>query len=213
MKNNFSSRETILINRLKKGDSKAFEELFFKYKNKLFSFCFRFTKCEEQAEEIVNDVLLKIWTDKHKIDPSLSFSSFLYKISSNLCINYLKKVASDSNLKRKVYQYLNFSHNDTEESVIYSDLQTQTQMIIDRLPPQRKLIYQLSREQYLSHDEIARKLGISKNTVKNQMIMALKQIKYFLHANAELILLICFFLTKKFPDLITFLTTAGKASV
>lgn len=184
--NDSFTTEKELLERMQGGDQAAFKEIFYRYKDKLLSYCFRFTKSEAIAEEIVDDVLVKIWTGREHIDPTLSFNSYLYTITRNYSLNFLKKAATNTILKEKLFQYFEKSHCQPEEEVMYHDIKNIAERAIASLPPQRQRIYQMSREQAMSYEEIANRLGISKFTVKNQLAKALKTIRNYLHTHAEM---------------------------
>lgn len=178
--------EKILVERVRAGDESAFREIFYRYKDKLLSYCFRFTKSEEIAEEIVHDVLIKIWTTRQQIDPDRSFNAYLYTIAKNYSLNFLKKAATNASLQSGLFHYFENNHCQPEEEIIYLDLSNITEKAIASLPPQRRLIYQMSRKQAMSYEEISIQLGISKFTVKNQMVKALKFIRNYLQIHAEI---------------------------
>jgi RNA polymerase sigma-70 factor (ECF subfamily) len=185
MSNNFTS-EKELVEKIIFGDQAAFKEVFYRYKDKLFSYCFRFTKSEAIAEEIVQDVLLKIWTERKRIDPDLSFNSYLYTITRNHALNFLKKAAHDASLKAQLFHYFDQYHCQPEDQLIYNDLAGIAEQAVALLPPRRRLIYEMSREQAMNYEEIASHLGISKYTVKNQLVKALRSIKNYLNTHTEM---------------------------
>lgn len=178
--------EKELVKKVKVGDQAAFKEIFYRYKDKLLSYCFRFTKSEAIAEEIVHDVLIKIWTGREQIDPDLSFNSYLYTITRNYSLNFLKKAATNTSLQQKLVYYFEKSHCQPEDDVIYHDFEEITEQAIALLPPQRRLIYLMSRKQAMSYKEIAHQLDISKFTVKNQMAKSFRFIKDYLSLHTEI---------------------------
>ena len=180
------SYEERLVTRIIQGDEEAFRTAFYQYKDRLFSYCYRFTKSEELAEEIVHDALLKMWTERQRLDPERAFIGYLYTITRNLALNFLKKSASEAALQEKVRQRTAIWHNDTEERVYYSDLLQMTNQAIGQLPPQQQRIYRMSRDQQMTHEEIARSLDISRHTVRNHIIKALQAIKHYLRLHADI---------------------------
>ena len=194
------SYEEKLVARIVQGDEEAFRVAFYRYKDPLFSYCYRFTKSEALAEEIVHDALLKVWTNRRHLDPTRSFIGYLYAITRNLALNFLKKSASDAALRERVRQRLAPWHNDTEETVYYTDLVQITNTAIGQLPPQQQRIYRMSRDQQMTHEEIAQRLDISRHTVRNHIIKALQTIKNYLRLYTDISLLIvgvltCYFLS------------------
>lgn len=185
MEKNLTS-EKELVKRLKNSDQSAFREIFYRYKDKLLSYCFRYTKSEAIAEEIIDDVLVKIWTNREYINPDLSFNNYLYTITRNHSLNFLKKAASNASLRENLFYYFEQCHCRPEDQLIYNDLTHIAEEAIASLPPQRRLIYQMSRKQAMSYEEIANHLGISKYTVKNQLVKALKSIRIYLSTHTEM---------------------------
>lgn len=193
---NNATPEKELVQRIKSGDQAAFKEIFFRYKDKLLSYCFRFTKSEAIAEEIVDDVLVKIWTTREDIDLDRSFNSYLYTIARNYNLNFLKKAATNKALKENLFHYFEKYHCHPEDALIYNDLENIAEKAIAALPPQRRLIYQMSRKQAMTHEEIADNLGISRFTVKNQLVKALKTIRTYLSAHTEMNICLIYALLK-----------------
>lgn len=179
-----------LVKRISQGDERAFQEMFYAYKDRLFSYCCRFTKSEELAEEIIHDALLKVWNDRHHLDPERSLVGYLYTITRNLSLNFLKKVAAEEALKERVRHRTPHFHNDTEEAIDYANLKRIAKVAICRLPVQQQRVYRMSRDQHLTHEEIGQCLGISPNTVKNHVIKALQAIKAHLRVHTDISLLV-----------------------
>jgi RNA polymerase sigma-70 factor (ECF subfamily) len=176
----------VLMEKVKAGNQQAFQQLFELYRDKLYSYSFRITKHEGGAEEIVQDVFMKIWTGRQQIDPSQNINAYLYKITEHMALNFLKKLARDRKLKEKVAVFFQESHNQTEDTVIYQDYEALLQKAIISMPPQRKLIFELSRKECLTHEEIASQLNISRHTVRNQIIAAVQTIRQYLSRNSRL---------------------------
>lgn len=154
---------------------KAFDAIYNKYCHKLHGFVFRYLKQKEDAEGIVQEVFIKIWESRSKINTYSSFESFLFTIAYNATISLLRKRMSES--KSKVY-LKTFQELSSGDSIIdelhYKDLDHKFQTLLEQLSPRQKEIYRLSREEGLSHKDIAAKLDISENTVKNHMVTSLK---------------------------------------
>jgi len=169
---------TELVKLLKKGDMKAFDIIYKKYSKRLYGFVFRYVKQEADTEEIVQDVFIKIWKSREKIDVYSSFESFLFTIAHNATVNLLKKRATEQKYVEHVksLQNLEKAYELTDE-IHYKELKQKLQGFLNELSPRQKEIFQLSREEGLSNTEIAKKLGISVQTVKNHLVTALSFLK------------------------------------
>ena len=171
---NNDKSNTELVKLLKKDDMKAFDIIYKKYSRRLYGFVFRYIKQEADTEEIVQDVFIKIWKSRTKIDVSSSFESFLFTIAHNATVNLLKKRATEQKYVEHVksLQIINESYELTDE-IHYKELKQKFLGLVDELSPRQKEIFQLSREEGLSNKEIADKLGISIQTVKNHLVTTL----------------------------------------
>ncbi len=175
---NNSTSNTELVKRLKTGDVAAFDGIYNKYCHKLHGFVFMYLKQEEDAEEIVQEVFIKIWESKAKIDLSASFESFLFTIAYNATMSLLRKRVCEN----KSREYLkSLQQTGAEEQVSdeihFKELDRKVQSLLQQLTPRQKEIYLLSREDGLTHREIAQKLGISESTVNNHLVTIIKYLK------------------------------------
>ena len=180
-----------IIFRLKQGDKSAFNQLFERYHRRIYLFCLHYHYGKEEAEEIVQEVFLKLWLNRNSIDSSGNVQSFIYTIARNLIFN---------NLKRKIYQKAAYQYHytisnkvsQTEDDIICRDLERIFNKAINTLPKKRQQIFNLSRKDGLSNKEIAEKLNISLKTVESQIRLSLQYLRRVLkqHANTILIVLI-----------------------
>jgi RNA polymerase sigma-70 factor (ECF subfamily) len=167
-----------LVKLLKNGDMRAFDAIYEKYSRKLYGFVLRYLKQETDAEEIVQEVFFKIWKSRSRIDIYSSFESFLFTIAYNSTISLLRKRANEKNYLEylKQRQQIDQASNQIDE-IQYNELNEQVESLLNELTPRQKEIFRLSRYEGLSHEEIANKLNISVNTVKNHLVAALSFLK------------------------------------
>ena len=162
---------TELVRLLRNGDMAAFNAIYIKYCHKLHEFVIRYLKQEEDAEEIVQEVFIKIWNSRTKIDVNASFESFLFTIAYNSTISILRKRLSESKSREYLMATQQIQHiDDTVNNLQYKELNEKTQSLLQQLTSRQKEIFVLSREEGLTHKEIAKRLEISENTVKNQTL-------------------------------------------
>ncbi len=155
----------------------AFQKIFVFYSETLFHFTCSYLKNTGEAEEIVQDVFLRIWEKRAEIDLEKSFKSFLYTMTVNKVLNHLKHQV----VRQKYEKYLNNFNHDFSESpeaqVHYKELGERIEGLMNKLPEQQRNIFSLSRQEGLSNSEISEKLGLSIRTVENQIYRAGKFLK------------------------------------
>lgn len=166
-----------IIRQLINGDEPAFRSLYNLHSEQVYQLAFRFLKDTAWSEEIVQDVFLKLWLNREGLDEDGNIWLYLYVITKRLCLNKLREIRKSAVLLEQLMRHMEIASNGCEEHLMADELEQQTQHVIDRLPQQQQLIFKLSREEGLTHKEIAQRLGISPNTVKNHMIQALKTLK------------------------------------
>ena len=181
MKDNTTISDKTLVFAIRKGDHLAFDQMFQKYGPTLYSFVVSIIKEEAESEEVVQDIFLKIWEKRKELQPDLSFKSYLFTIALNAAKKYYRKKLQSDKYKQELAIELS---NDTSHdlSVLeYQNLLDYVDNLINKLPAARREIFILSKKEGLKNLEIAQKLNISEQTVKNQLVTALK----FLKAEAE----------------------------
>ena len=188
--------ERILLNKLKDGNPDAFLELYNIYHSNLYYYVLRFVKSPAIAEDILQDVFLKLWEIRKTVNPDLCFSAYLYRISRNYVFKFLKKISTDESLQLRIMQELEKNITDTDIKLRWKEYEDIFLVAVAQLPPQRRKVFRLCREEGKTYDQAAAELGISRNTVKEHMVMAMKFVKeYFEHSDISLgclfLLLIC----------------------
>jgi len=173
-----SISEKQLLEKVKAGDNACFEYLYRKYKGKLYNFILSISEKDFYlAEEIVQNTFLRIWEIRKTMNTDESFSSFLYTISKNMFFNEVKKRAKEVIYQNSLLQQEGYSTNLVEQEVEYKLLEEEINKLIDLLPPARRQIYKLSRQNFHSNKEIAELLHISENTVESNLYKATNFIK------------------------------------
>lgn len=183
--------EGTLVTKVREGEVWAFNRLFSLYSPRLFHFAVGYLKSKEDAEEIVQDVFVKVWERRQHLRAELSFKAYVFKIAFNAILNQIRKKGSE----RAYHTHLQVTreplHNETEEGIFLADLEGLSARAIDQLPSRRQLIYRMSRQDGLSHQQIADHLRISPKTVEAQMGEALKFLRRQLSRfSADLFLLL-----------------------
>lgn len=172
--------EHLLIADLKKGSKEAFDEIYRLYAGRLMAYCTQYTKCREDAEEIVQDVFVALWNSRQTIRQEETLRSLLFTISKHRVIN-----AYRSTLNSPVYEdYVDYQ-NELPAGEDYHRLEYEQYVrivkdAIRRLPSTQQRVITLSRFSQLSNKEIAEHLSLSEQTVKNQLSIGLKTLRELL---------------------------------
>ena len=168
----------------------TFTSLFETYKDRLFSYVLSVTHSRYIAEEITQEIFLKLWLCRHELPGVENPESYLVTIARNKTLNHLRKAHYDDKLIGELKSRMKPSSNNVEEQVSLSESDRLLQEAITLLSPQRQLVYRLSRNQGLDHQEIARQMRLSRNTVKNHLVQALRFIRTYLDNNGVFIVIL-----------------------
>lgn len=175
-----------LVSLLRAGQEPALAELFRRFEARLYAYALKFTRQQELAEEILQDVFVSLWEYRAEIDTSLPLGALLYRMTRNKILNVLRQETRLAR-QRKTYSFsMEVSRDLTEERVVLNDYHRIMDKAIENLPTQRRSIFKMNHLDGMSYDEIAETLGISRNTVRNQMIKSMKYVRDFLSANVDL---------------------------
>ena len=179
--------EKLLVSELKNGNEKAFRSLFDLYHQDIYGYSISILKSKEAAEENVQDVFMKVWLHRENLNPEQSFKAYIFTIARNQAFNFLNKAANDVLLKEEIFYESQQSHEYGDYSIREADCKKLRKQAIKQLPPKRKQIFKMSRKKGMTYEEISQELGISINTVRNQMSKALESMRVFFHVHDEII--------------------------
>jgi RNA polymerase sigma-70 factor (ECF subfamily) len=180
--------ERDLFVRIGNSDAIAFSQVFHAYNRRLYPFVFKLVKSEALSEDIIQDIFAKLWANRHLLPDVENPKSYIFTIAANVTKKQLKLLAKENLLMTDSEHWpVKSESNNTEEVIFLKESEQVLSDAVGNLPPQRQLIYRLSREEGKSYDEIAEKLNISKNTVRNQLVEALKVLRKAMHNAAGLI--------------------------
>jgi RNA polymerase sigma-70 factor (ECF subfamily) len=190
-------QESEILKDVSRGNEKAFQELFNEWQPRLSAFLFKISKSKETTEEIVSDVFLKIWLSRENLAQISNFRAYLFTACKNQAINALKKNLNElkhlKNIERKNLN--NDFISPFEESI--DDKFPLIDAALNTLPERQRQVYILSRFDHLTYDEIAKKLGIGKESVKTHMKLATASISNYLKGRIHTLILIIGYFSEK----------------
>jgi len=189
--------EKAIFAALAEGDEAAFEKIYHCYNPRLAPFIEKMVHSADLTEEIIQEIFVQLWINRHLLADVAHPTAYLFNVATNRTLDYLKKIANNAKLMDRIAYGSTELVNDTEEQVVLRESTAIIKLAVEALPAQRKLIFNLSRVEGLTHEQIAEKLGISRNTVKNQLVTALKFIRIFTEKRGKTFVAVAFILTFK----------------
>ncbi|MEM6844691.1 MAG: RNA polymerase sigma-70 factor [Bacteroidota bacterium] len=162
------------IKRLKKGSEAAFRKLYDSYYAKVYHYCLRFTRCQEDAEELTQEIFIQLWNQRRSIDPAQSLDGYLFTIAHHQACNFLRQKSRRLKLE---FSEAPTTGTSTEMVVLYNELTRNLELAVARLPEKRQIIFRMHQEECLSEEEIAQTLQLSVHTVKSQLAKAAHAIR------------------------------------
>jgi len=183
--------ENDLLTQVATGDEKAFRRLFDQYWDNIYSVALVFTKSTVLAEEMVQDVFMKVWQKREQIPGIKNFKGWLFTVARNHILNVLRNKITDQPFREELEQYFFDASPQPDQALLLKESEQLIAKAVDQLHPQQKKIFFMMRSEELSQEEIAGKLGLSKLTVKTHMHLALKSIRQYLqkHTGGTLFIL------------------------
>lgn len=168
--------ESKYLEELGKGDHKAFDMLYIQYSPRLKHFLTGFIKNRDEASDMTQDIFYKIWTNRETISKVDSFKAYLFRMARNMIYDYYEHSLIEENYQQK--EQRRSTYDDLIEEELYArELSLLIDIAVEKMPPQRRNIFIMSRKDGLSNEEIAQRLNISKRTVENHMTQALAELR------------------------------------
>jgi len=193
-----SNDEKELLMQLREGNAQALDYFYHQYSLRIYRKLLKMVRVETIAEELVQDVFVRIWDKRHQIDPDRSFRSYLFTIAQNLVYDLYRKVAREERLQEVIKEASSEIYMHVEEGVFLKETSEILNKAINNLPSQQKLVFTLCKLEGKSYEDASATLGISTSTINNHIVKATKSIKgyMFREQNAAFFLTISLMLTE-----------------
>lgn len=180
--------EQLALSSLKRGEHLGFDMLFHEYRSFVYTNALRMVKDREYALEIVQNVFLRIWSNRSAMDIQTDFKSYLFIVTRNIIFDFFRKTAQSKEVLEKLESHMQVNYrltNSTEEYLFLKDAQENLQRTLALLPPKCKEVFILCKIEGLSYDEVSKKLNISKATINNHIVKGTKILKKAMDLNSE----------------------------
>lgn len=168
---------------------RSFKRLFDSYKNRVYGYVLAIAHSPYAAEEITQEIFIKLWMCRDLLHEVENLDGYIFTVARNRTLNYLRKAAYDTRLLRELRELVSPQHNNVEERALVAEYDQLLRNALSELSPQRRLVFQLSRDGGLNHEEIAEQLHLSRNTVKNHMVEALRFIRSYLGQHGSVLVI------------------------
>lgn len=169
--------EKNLLCQLRSGDMQAFDILYYRYSQIIYANILKFLKDETIAEDLLQDVFLRIWENRSKIDPEQSFAAFLFTCSRNITFNFKRRLKLEMESEVHLAYGISESENTIDRILDAKEAMVLVEALLSRLPNQRQKIFRLSKLEGKSYQEISEEMGISIATVRDHIVKANKFIR------------------------------------
>ncbi len=170
--------EKALLSQIADGDETAFRQLFDRFRQQVFGFAFAHLRSEVLADEITQDVFMKVWTAREQMPGILHFEAWLQTVTRNQTYSFLRKIKTERDM---LSGYANLAGTGaidaTAEKVAYGEVQRLLHEALAGMTDQQRAIYRMSREENMKYADIARKLGISEHTVNYHLKKILSRLR------------------------------------
>lgn len=183
-----------ILLRLSNDDEKAFEFIYWKYKAHVYNFANSLLYSPKIAQDITQNVFLKIWEKRHEINPEQNFNAYLFTIARNMVYKETEQKLLAEQSLRQLQEEEDVLDMSTIQTLDYHFTEELCRSLVEELPPARREIFKLSRFERLSNKEIALRLSISERTVETQLYRATRFLKRKLLSDEGLGLLILLFI-------------------
>ncbi|RXM49179.1 hypothetical protein BOW55_02220 [Flavobacterium sp. YO12] len=171
------NQDVILIDRLRNGDETALNELYNKFWQSLFMSSYNVLKDRELCEDIIQDIFMNIWHNREKLEIHISLKGYMYACARYQVFNHIRRNKDKIHVELFDDLEKRFQYTTPETQLMHDELVYHINSIVENLPEKCQLVYKLSREEQLSHKEIAERLNISTKTVENHITKALHSIR------------------------------------
>lgn len=165
--------EIELLRHSANGDANAFSVLYNHYSSLVYRFIYKYIKSPELTDDLTQEIFIKVWENKEALVDRNAFKSYLFTLSRNHTLNFLKRASIDQTAKGILLN--NYVPSDSlEDELQTKDYLDYLQTILATLSPQSREVFRLCRQEYKSYDEAAEILGISRSAIKKHMIKSMK---------------------------------------
>jgi RNA polymerase sigma-70 factor (family 1) len=182
-----SYNEEQLLKRLAAGDEMAFNAIYQQYQQPVFAFAFYLTKSRVLSEEVVQEIFVRVWEKREQFPENMVMLPYIKRMAQNLVLDIFRKAGREQVMQQTLYDAVSSVFDHPADQLLEKELHRIYRDGINRLPPQKKIIYTLHRDHQLSYEQIAGRLKLSPNTVRNHMAEAIRSVRAHVNKHSALL--------------------------
>ncbi|SHL96286.1 RNA polymerase sigma factor [Mucilaginibacter sp. OK098] len=172
--------EQLLLIQLRNGNERAFTYFYERHSLIIYRKIKKMVKVDVLADELMQDVFVRLWDKRHLIDPEKPLKSYLFLIAQNLVYDFYRKLGREERLQSEVMKAFTETYLHTEEEVFARETQDILNKAVEHLPPQQQLVFRLCKLEGKTYEQVSQELGISTATINTHIVRATKSIKEFM---------------------------------
>lgn len=177
--------EQELLAKIAMKDQRAFKIIYDQYRKFVYSSALKLLRDDHYAEEILQEIFMKLWLMGEELTKIKHFESYLTTIVRNRSLNVLRRIALEAKADKSLIMKWEEEHNETEERIVLNDYNRILKEGIQQLTPKQREVYQLCYDQGMKYEQVAKVLGISVLTVKTHMQLALRSLRKYVQENGD----------------------------
>ena len=179
MINDFPDNKNELLTSIGEGDEAAFTEFYLQHRKRIYTVAFKLTHSNSVAEEIVQDVFLKLWLKRADLRDIQYLNSYVYIVTRNEVYRVLNQIARNYKTVLLTEDDQSLATNDSSDPLMEKEYHLLLQKAINQLPSQQQQVYRLMKDQGLKREEVAKLLEVQPGTVKFHLAQAMKNVRNF----------------------------------
>lgn len=180
------NNESQLLRKIAEGDQQAFKTIYDFHRRAVYTRAIFLLKSEVLAEEVLQEVMLKLWQSSGKLTDGTNLTAYLTTLTRNRSFQLLRRKVLEAKTELEMGKVWTESHNDTEEGILLADTQKILADGIAQLPPQQKMVYELCRIEGLKYEQAAESMNLSVETVRSYMKLALRSLRSYMKSHTDL---------------------------
>lgn len=181
--------EDKLLASIAEGDEEAFSKVYYHYFPVLYPYVLKLVKVPAMAEDVIQDVFLKIWETRGRLGAVQYFPAYLFSVTRNHTLNILQSVARADHAMSTLVRH--FQEQRVDDEALSKDYRNFIEGVLGTLSPRSREVFRKCREQIMTYDEVAAEMGISRNAVKKHMVTAIRVLKESAQRDLGISLEIC----------------------